>query len=48
MSCPIEKQEVIDEIELRAHSAYAGTRQQDILFLAMRLLYDIPEEKFSV
>lgn len=46
MGPPIEKQEVIDEVELRAHSALGGTRTQDILFVALRLLYTIPEKEF--
>lgn len=37
-TCPIEPQEIIDEVELAAHSAYAGTRKQDILMEALRIV----------
>lgn len=46
MSCPIEKSEVVGEVELRAHSAYAGTRVQNILKLAVRILKQVSDEDF--
>jgi hypothetical protein len=46
-SCPPEKQEVIDEVELVAHSAYAGTRKQDNLLLALSILQRLPQERFE-
>lgn len=47
LTCPIEKQEVIDEVELAAATAYAGTRKQDSLMLALKVLKRVPEQEFN-
>lgn len=43
----VEKQDVVDEVELHAHRAYAGTMEQAVLMLALRELEKLPEENFN-
>lgn len=46
LMAPIMKDEVVDEVELAAHSSYQGTRKQDILMMALYLLRQISEEEY--